>query len=727
MTRWRPAAITIDPAKRAAARRTADALGQVLSGNPTLGDRTPSLVEDIRRSRALLLSAGEWADKLDHEGVQVAFIAPKGAGKSSVLNGLLRTWASPIDRPDLGEGPSEYLQRLSVLPLGAGGTTPCEVRFEYAETWKVSVDGEEDGRFRSQVDALAGSALRSALMKVLGLNSGGDADGEADADESFPVNSDAATVLRASPLLTLPCLEGDVRRCLIGVCGLRAGAVSGEATLEQLAQAAVAPWKLQFSGQLSSVAAVSALGLRAERLRDQLLTGAAPAKRNSFDAHLPSGAPPMVWLKAVLQHLTWGRCPGQPFPARIDIQGPTFPRLQGSAQRLRMIDTLGLRAVEKDNDGPPLMGRRDLDSVLSSLWTVAVYVAGFMNPPDPVTPALRAALTGDTQLTPHHRTIVPLLYKGEAMLLDPRSSDNRQDERAQEAKNKRSACTDAINALLRQGGGREAWSDTFSPVIDLTGSLGGVGAMSGLESAIEARLRSMGLAFERAVDKMLSEADHLITRAQHVEQLTARIISHSEQHVGPQRNRVLEQLGSLKANPVLPFADACDSQARGGYLHWKTIESIAYGRGRGSENAFEVTRNDVVSGHMGYVGSSLAAWRNAVDSARERFLSQSEDDLAMELVEFAHRSQMAEVEALESVIGAAFAAAFEAVADRLSGGPHCLWGNKQGLISVLNRGKRPLGPAFTAAIEAWGQRHQAELWGHVLSYLKARGVELPQV
>jgi hypothetical protein len=700
---WTPPAIILDHAKRAAARQTTNALEQVLSSDPTLGERSPSLINAIQRSRGLLRSALDWADKLDHDGIQIAFIAPKGAGKSSILNGLLHTWTGTLDRPNLGEGPSEHLQRLSVLPLGAGGTTPCEVRFEYGEAWKVTVRGESGQQFAARVEALAGSALRAAHPNALAQNL------------SLPI-----------PMLALPEPEPDVRRCLIGVCGLRAGGVSGETTLKELAQAMLAPWKLQFSQQLRTTAAVSALRLIAERFRDQLLARAAYASRQSFVACPHSGAQPIYWLKDLLQGLTWGNWPAQPLPTCIEVEGPTFPRLRGVAQRLRLIDTVGLQAVSPDGDETPLQGRTDLDPVLRSLWTVAVYVAGFTNPPDPVTAVLRAALTGEPQLTPHHRAVVPLVYKGEAILLDPLSSETRQNQRAHEAQNKRSACTDAINALLRHAKMREDWSDTFSPVIDLTESLGEVGAMPGLEAAIEARLQSMGLAWEKVVDKLLREADDLMTRARALDQLAALTLRHFEQHLKPHLDLVFAKLRGLEGNPVRPFADACDSQANGGYLHWKTVESIAYGCGRGSADAFEVTRIFVVSDQMGCVGASLAALRKAIDRARTLLIAQSVDDVVRDVVNFTHRRKLAEPEALEAAIGDAFALAFEAVANRVASGPDSLWGNKKGLIQVINRGKRPLGRAFTATINAWGQRHQAELWAHVVRNLKARGVDLPQ-
>ncbi len=720
---WSPPPILLDPARLEKALQLSASLKTVISDNPELKEKAPGFIAALVEKSNALEQAVAQARELENEGVKVVFVAPKGAGKSSVLNGLLRTWVDPVGRPDSGESAAAFLQGNSVLPLGAGGTTPCEVRFEHSETWKVSVTSEEESRFMARVDALAGGALRNALVKVLGLSSDrGETEVEAEAEGKPPQNSEVLRLLAASPLLVSLPLEPDVRRCLIGVCDLRKGKIKGEAALDAAAQVALAPWKGQFAGQLTSDAAISALGILAEQFRDQLCLLAAYSGRRSFETHPPAGAHPMVWLKDLLQQLTWGSWPSQPFPARIEVQGPNFPRIASSSQRLGMVDSLGLRAVAKDSNEPPLKGCKDLDLLLRSQWAVAVYVAGFMNPPDPVTAAVTEGLFGSAPLSPPHRVIVPLLYKGEAILLDPLSSDSKLAQKEQEARNKRSACSDAINQLLKAKNKGQDWSDDFSPVIDLMGSLGGIGSMSCLEAAIEQRMVSMGLLWEHSIDQHLKDAAAMIKRAHDAPMVIEEVFAAVQERTKPYRVQVCLRLEKLKRNPVLPFAQACNSRKNNGYLGWQTVQSIARNQGDGTRNAFVLLRYDVVDENDEFMGSAIRDWRSALAEIQAELMHGVLEPLYQDIIKLAVNAEREIALSLVAAIGDAFEVAFRTVADDKVETSACLW---EGLMRVRRGKVRPLGPAFAEAISRWGTTHQAELWAAVEAYLKEHDVELP--
>ena len=694
-TSWSPKPIRIDPELRDAAKETADGLRRAAE-DPALR-RTPTFVAALRANSEVLQAAVAAADELDATGVRVVMVGPKGAGKSSVLNGLLRTWTGPVGQTEPGESPSEYLQRLAVLPLGPGGTTPCEVHFEHADDWSVSVEAGAESSVLQRVDGLAGWAYRKAQGIADGR--GGDevenASANADAEATQPLAPDAHP---QSKLLLEATPEQDVRRCLTGVCGC---------TPQELLDLAC-----------SAVAASHPV----EQLRDLLVERMNYGRRAAFEASPAEGARPLVWLKTLLDKLTWGRWPNQPFPSRILVRGPAFPRMQDGAQRLSMVDSLGLTAVGNGAHEPPLTGRRDLDVLLRSPWAVGVFVAGFMNPPDPVSEALRAALSESYALTPTYRAVVPLLYKAESILLDDLSDDSRGAQKAKDASNKQEIAAAGINQLLRQNRQPEEWSTRYSPVIDLTGGLGPKASVAGLEAAIEARLIAMGQAWDSQVARHLAEANRMKERAENAREWIEKVFLSFEQHMQPSHAAFRRRLDELVSCPVLPFANACNSRRAGGYLIWSTVNSIAKNDGDGSKDAFLILRQDV---EAKYIGPAIAEWTTAIQKARGD-LTRGAMELEQDIVEFAASSELDRVARLAQVVPDAFEAAFRVVADKHAGTSQSLWdGGLGSILGVEQSAEIDLPAAWFAVIRAWGERHRAELWAEVERHLAEHAVVLP--
>ena len=263
----------------------------------------------------LLKSVVESAWMLEIRGPSVVFVAPKGAGKSSVLNGRLGLWVG--GEPPAGARADAIVER-SVLPLGAGCTTCCEVQFSHGPNWSVEVEGEQEAMVHKRIDGLAGSVYRSAQKRAKGDNA-------ADRNGGQTVSNTRGCVHSANTahekILLEPGPEQDVRRCLLGVCGLK------EKTLGELADKHLRE------------------DLGADGLRDELVRRASCSTRVDLKLQPRNGAVPLAWLKNTLEKLTWGTWASQPFPRRIVVHMPGLPRLGDDGAPVRFIDTQGLPAL----------------------------------------------------------------------------------------------------------------------------------------------------------------------------------------------------------------------------------------------------------------------------------------------------------------------------------------------------------------------------------------------
>jgi hypothetical protein len=433
----------------------------------------------------------------------------------------------------------------------------------------------------------------------------------------------------------------------------------------------------------------------------------------------------MKWLKKLLDDLTFGRWPNQPFPSRIVVCGPGIPQIQEDAQPLRLVDSLGLPAVLKAGE-TPLRGRKDLDRLLRDSWAIAVFVSGFTNPPEPMTEALRLAFSGQIPLVPAHRALLPVLYKGEPVPVNPESEETKAQPRAREALHKQDNATAAVNQLLAQNKKPESWTREQSPVVDLLGDLGSEHGIATLDAALDARLLAMGAAWETHIRKEIDAADYLMEQLKDAPELIRSVSDAFNGRMSPSRAAFREMMDKLRICPVLPFAIACDSKRAGGYLNWKTVISIGKNQGDGARNAFLLLRTDV---QEDYVEPEVGAWKIAIKDAhlalnKELALGRDAPALICDLLDQAANAESDRANKLLEVVPAAFEAAFEAVAGELAGGSACIWGGARGSIMEVQYESPPFEPKWRAGIEAWGRRHQQELWSAIEAYLAAHDVTL---
>ena len=679
---WMPTEISLDADLSQKATDVASQLDDAVKDERLA--EAPTFLARLEGSRLKLLDFAKSATNLQSNGASVVFVAPKGAGKSSVLNGLLGLW---VGGEPAGAG-ADVIAKRSVLPLGGGGTTPCEVHFRHGPDWSVEVGGEPEATVLKKLDGLAGSAYRSALNRAKGENANGE-NGEDDFEETprnAPVHS--ATTAHEKILLE-PGLEQGVSRCLRGVCGLT------EPALRELADKHLRE------------------DLRADGLRDELVRRASYSTRVDLKLQPETtGDEPLVWLKKVLEKLTWGTWPSQPFPRRIVVHVPGLPCLGDDGPPVRFIDSLGLPAVSKggEADASPLNGRADLRPLLGDPWTAAVFVSGFPNPTEQVTTALESAFGRQAPLVPPHRAVAPLLYKGEPILIDHTVDEHPTVQKANGARAKRdNVAVPNVNRVLRRTGQQHDWSEAQSPVVDLTRSLGPDHVIEGLQQAIDERFQAMANRWHEDVRAELREANALLKLAKEASEIIENAFRTFKQALRPALSRFAERIKPLQACPVLPFAVACNSKEEGGWLHWDTVSSIGRNEGRGSRDAFEILA-EAVRGD--YVQPGVTELTLDIAEIHNELLSLDNDALTREMTKQAADAQRTYAGSLLEHLPGAFAHAFETVADELTGTAQSVWEDGPG-------------PKWYAGLKAWGELHQAKLWDHVLDYLKKEGVTLP--
>ena len=694
---WKPTEISLDADLSQKATDVASQLDDAVKDERLA--EAPTFVAGLEGSRLKLLDFAKSATSLRSTGASVVFVAPKGAGKSSVLNGLLGLWVG--GEPPKGAN-ADTIVECSVLPLGAGGTTPCEVHFRHGPDWSVEVEGEPEATVLKKLDGLAGSAYRSALKRAKGENARGE-NGDDDFEET-PRNTPAHSATTPHEKILLePGLEQDISRCLRGVCGLT------ETALRELADKHLRE------------------DLGADGLRDELVRRASYSTRVDLKLQPETtGDEPLVWLKKVLEKLTWGTWPSQPFPRRIVVHVPGLPCLGDDGSPVRFIDSLGLPAVSKggEADASPLNGRADLRPLLGDPWAAAVFVAGYTNPPDAVATAIVSAFSGDAPLVPPHRAVASLLYKGEPILIDRTTDEPPAVQKANDARNKRDdVAVPNVNNLLGRAKKPQEWSGAQSPVVDLTRSLGSDHVIEGLQRAIDDRFLAMANRWHEDTRAELTTANALLKLANEAPEIIENAFRTFKDALRPALTRFAKRIKPLEACPVLPFAVACNSRPAGGWLYWGTVNSMGRNNGRGTRNAFEILAEAV---RKDYVQPEVTELQHDILKAEAALLYLNHDALTREMIKQAADAQRTYAGSLLEHLPVAFAHAFEAVADELVDTEQCAWlGGPRSIMGVRYGADRPLGPNWYAGLKAWGELHQEKLWCHVLDYLKEKKLTLP--
>lgn len=491
----------------------------------------PHLLDLTVRASLILRNLRARVETLRIAQPQVVFIAHKGVGKSTLINALAELW---LDPPSKGFSQTE-LNAKAVLPLGTGGTTPCEIRIE-SGPWEVRVEPETE---QETADLLTQFARWSWFQASA---SGKDAPPDSRSD--------------ATPGVHAARLQNDLERVVRGLVGLQQRMID---------EGGVRTRRDEAHELAKSFATL-------DEYRAHILERARLAERKCVQ-WLPEGDP-YHWLRTTLFNLVRGSFANQPFPARIAVRVPTTG--VGTDGRVALVDTLGLPAVGK-NEGEskvaphPLSEREDLRAHLKNPWSLVVLGAQFNEPPSPATGALQQMMDEAVffQETLEDRTLVAIVDPGSA------GCGIEQDAEIDRA-TKEDTCTENLLRLGCPRGPSHAnnWTheQASSRVVCVNVLDGGVQALRARLNANIAKLFECHRAhLLRAVEDAnefflnLGNAEHQAARRQIVGAFKVQL-----------QSAIASDLPSIRvfgANLLQPFVDDCRA------LHPSTLRSLVVHKG----------------------------------------------------------------------------------------------------------------------------------------------------
>ncbi|WP_194863219.1 hypothetical protein [Myxococcus sp. AB036A] len=521
------------------------------------GNRFPELAQ---RAHQLEVALRGRLETLAQPAPQVAFVAHKGVGKSTLINGLSGLWLDG-ELPSSDASPTQ-LNKQAVLPLGNGGTTPCEIVLRPGK-WEVQVEPERDEDTGRLVQQFAEWAWHKAhdLSSPASSPSGTD---ETDDPSGEP-----------SPTARPPRLQPDLERVLWGLTGLKQEKVAsgaGKLTGGRSGKTTTVHHAVEEARNFESKEAFVDYVLQRTRL---------PERRRI--QWLPDGEP-RTWLRHMLLSLFKGELADQPFPRRVVIQGP-FEALHWNGHAVPLVDTLGLPAVTTDKDAAPgsrraypLADRADLRALLKQPWTLLVLASSFNEPPAPAVELLTQMVEerGYFGETLAERTVVAIVDAGRA------GAGNFEDKET-ERETKEDRCAENLVQI-----GCPGWPapDVRWTVDDARQRVRCVNILDGgtpeLHVFLEESLARLAAAHSRLLEDAAAQAREFF-----------RTLANAKRRA--LYNQVVKELGAsvqaaiivsrgnlraLGANLLRPFADECQQ------LHPSSLRSLVQWKGDGTQNAW---------------------------------------------------------------------------------------------------------------------------------------------
>ncbi|CAN97675.1 hypothetical protein predicted by Glimmer/Critica [Sorangium cellulosum So ce56] len=544
---------------------------------------------------------------LDNPEPRIAFVAHKGVGKSTLINALAGLWLD--EAPPPADATSRQLNQRAILPLGNGGTTPCEIRVE-AGHWEVRVEREEVDQSRARLRQFAEWAWHKAN------------DPKRQPVEPHPPSDQGNEEPPAGG--RPPRLQPDIERVVRGIAGLPEHSVSSPTTgasgkkavppkhdrAEELAKG--------FPEKSAFVAEIEKLARLPERQRLQWL---------------PTGDV-RRWLRETLLNLIEGKFEDQPFPASITIRVPSTG-VRWNDRDVPLIDTLGLPAVGSGDSGSrplhPLAEREDLRLLLKSPWTVIVVGAQFNEPPAPSVELLQqmmdeAIFFGETL---EDRTVLAIVDPGKAgagNFADAETERNQKEDR----------CAENLASLgcPRGLGHVNRWS-----VDDARSRVRCVNILEGgcepLQELLQKAVERMTSAHEARLSLAVKDAEDFFRSLGDAKRQAKRraVVSAFKQHLSPVVQKQLGKARVFRSNLLKPFADECRA------LHPSTLRSVIVNRGQGrSQNAWAMLESATTR----ELNRILAPFTDQVDNTSKALLSDpwyQDDDGRSVIAEEADRRQ----------------------------------------------------------------------------------------
>ncbi len=506
---------------------------------PDLGQRAQALAAELRARSETVRTVRP----------RLGFVAEKGVGKSTLVTSLANLWLA--GHPPDADASARRIIGQALLPLGNGGTTPCEVVVE-AGPWEIVVEPAPVADAARHVEQYAAWAWHRARA----------ADGEDD-DRGGP-----------------PKPEDDIAWLLRGLTRVGSLLKGGE-------DPEVDPAVHAAKGFATPAAFV-----------EGLLAGAALGARRKTHWLPPHGLgegaeAPRAWLRDALRELFAGREAEQPFPRRLTVRAP-FEPIRWRDRAVPYVDTLGLPAVARKGDEPgrgipqPLAARGDLRALLKDPWTVAVIGSGFTDPPSPSVPLLQQMAEerpwfGEAL---EDRTVVVIVDPGKA------GANTRGMSPEQERAHKLERCVENLRTMglpeAEGGSGQRRWSAAQlreriacvnvleqgdAPLSDFLRK-----AFERVEAGHRRRLEAAVLAAERFLGTLEDEQRLALNRQ--VLEAFGRTIQVLAEDIG---RRLAQRLQS----PLGPFAKALQSR------HPSSIYSMTLHAGEGTLNAWALLESSL--------------------------------------------------------------------------------------------------------------------------------------
>lgn len=556
----------------------------------------PQFPDLANRARQLRDELHQRIEILRRPSARIAFVAQKGVGKSTLINALANLWLDGIPPPP--EASSRQINQHALVPLGNGGTTPCEIQVE-AGAWEVRIEPEKSTETAASLRQFAEWAWHKAHDSK---KQGNEPSTQAEDSDHEPED----TFNGGRP----PRLQPDIERVFQGMTGLPEQNITLPASASQprgkrntTTRHEAEELAKTFAEKAAFVAEVERRANLSERRRHQWL---------------PSGDE-RRWLRDTLLNLFEGKLEGQPFPQRVFIRVPSTG-IRAHDVEVPMIDTLGLPAVARGRGDAepstqlahPLTEREDLRSLLKDPWTLIVVGAQFNEPPAPSAELLQQMMEegiffGESL---EDRTVIAIVDPGKA------GSGNFDDADTERAK-KEDRCAENIVQLgcPRGPDSQKRW--------DVEAARERIFCINVLEGGTEPFRDFLRLAVERMVsahkcrlDIAIKEAEAFFhnlgdmrrqaLRQQVVERFKTQLSATARVHVGKVRH--------LRSNVLHPFADECQT------LHSSTLRSMIVHHGDGRRvTAWAMLESSTTR----EIGRLLKPLRDQIDITSEALLSES--------------------------------------------------------------------------------------------------------
>jgi hypothetical protein len=637
--------------------------------------------------------------RLMADGPSLVLIAAKGTGKSFISNAISNTWIQ-FPKPT-----ASSIAENAVIPVGDGGTTPCECIYEYSAAWSVEIQPETPLKVQQLVTDVVSNLVTQILRPHYGSEPSPDAEEPDDDGDKAPPDAGLAQALKQ------PRLGLDLRRTTIGI-------VFPEVFADEDSDEAEARTAKDLTTRVQNASFGAVL--------QEVLDSANLAKRQAAPMTLtpaPDEADPLHWLQETLHTLTFGAIDGMPFPSRVTVRGPAFPRLENGL-KVRIVDTLGLAPTKAKEGKSELRGRTDLVNYVEDENALLVFAARRENPPDPSTPDIHAAIdllpksvsAGLVESVEHvpeasSRLFVAVVFAGGGHTV-ARKPQSKSGEAIEAHKGRLTNCASVLGEIAPLNVPR-----TLSRV-------GGVDVRSPelIEECRANLSASIHMIFERQQKRTIraiSQARAALEAARSgLNRLDKPVLRQFYRAVAAHRESIQAWMAKLQESVAMPLANAIRPFSEGGNIHHMTTWSLALGNGvnRSGTSAFRLLQTMWLQDCSQLRERIRASLRGVADrihrdsaSALEGHLEETEKEYVAGSVGRLHDQVRGQVDAEFSRIVVAWVTAFQ----EFSTSPdYPLWRDDKILCCLemwYDEDFRPLKTHWADHIVAWEENYLDDL------------------